>query len=106
MALSLGTTSTIFISSFITCDYVFDKKYKLMPLKELEEYVKENNHLPNIPKASETDSNGLDVSDMISKQLEKIEELYKYIIEMNKNMEKLSDENKALKERMTILDKK
>lgn len=32
-------------------DYVFDKNYELMPLSELETYIKTNKHLPNMPTA-------------------------------------------------------
>ena len=88
-------------------DYVFESTYPLKPLHELENYVTTNKHLPGIPSALEIkNGGGINIGEMQAKQMEKIEELYKYIIEMNKNMGKLSDENKALKERMTILDKK
>ena len=88
-------------------DYVFDSTHPLKPLDELENYVTTNKHLPGIPSALEIkNGGGINIGEMQAKQMEKIEELYKYIIEMNKNMGRLSDENKALKERMTILDKK
>jgi hypothetical protein len=68
-------------------DYVFNKDYKLMSIPELEKFVVENKHLPNIPAGSELEKNGLDVGTVQAKQMEKIEELTLYIIEMNKKMQ-------------------
>ena len=68
-------------------DYVFKKDYKLMPLEELEKFVATNNHLPNIPSAQEVTQKGLDLGSVQAKQMEKIEELTLYIIELNKKIE-------------------
>jgi hypothetical protein len=38
------------------CDFVFDKDYKLLPLNDLESYLKLNHHLPGIPSAKEMES--------------------------------------------------
>lgn len=70
-------------------DYVFNNDYSLMPLNEVEAFVKENKHLPNVPSASEMVKNGLDVAQMDAKLLEKVEELTLYIIEQNKQIEEL-----------------
>lgn len=82
-----------------TCpDYVFDADYKLKGIDELENYVKENKHLPNVPSAKEIDSNGsIDVSKMTYALLEKVEELTLYIIEQNKKMENQQKEINNLK---------
>jgi hypothetical protein len=80
-------------------DYVFHKDYKLMPLNELEKFISSNKHLPNIPAASEVETKGLDVGAVQAKQMEKIEELTLYIIEMNKKM-------KEQNERVAQLEKK
>lgn len=79
-------------------DYVFAADYKLMPLKEVEKFTKENNHLPNVPSAAEMVTNGLDVAKMDAKLLEKIEELTLYLIEQNKQIELLKAEISSLKE--------
>ncbi|MES1225318.1 MAG: hypothetical protein ABUT20_58095, partial [Bacteroidota bacterium] len=68
-------------------DYVFHKDYKLMSIPELEKFVVENKHLPNIPAGSEIEKNGLDLGTVQAKQMEKIEELTLYIIELNKKMQ-------------------
>ncbi|MDF3027281.1 MAG: hypothetical protein K0S23_1588 [Fluviicola sp.] len=65
-------------------DYVFAPEYKLMSLPELEKYVTENKHLPNIPSAEEVVKEGMDVGQMTAKLLEKVEEMSLYIIEQNK----------------------
>lgn len=72
-------------------DYVFAKDYQLMPLDKVEEFVKKNNHLPNVPSADEMAKNGLDVMQTSSKLMEKIEELTLYIIELNKEIKLLKE---------------
>lgn len=78
-------------------DYVFDAAYKLRPLSEVEAFVKENKHLPNVPSALEIEKEGLDLADMQAKQMEKIEELTLYMIEMKKEIEILKKENQVLR---------
>lgn len=78
-------------------DYVFDANYKMLPLEEVEKFVKANKHLPNVPSAEEMSKNGLDVVTSDSKLLEKIEELTLYMIEMNKEIKALKKENEQLK---------
>lgn len=70
-------------------DYVFADNYELMSLEELQKYVDQNDHLPNIPAASEMKENGISVSDMNVKLMEKVEELTLYILKMNKEIEAL-----------------
>lgn len=68
-------------------DWVFEEDYKLRPLKEVESYIKENKHLPEIPSAEEFREHDLKVSEMTNKLLQKIEELTLYVIEQNKRSE-------------------
>jgi hypothetical protein len=70
-------------------DYVFDKKYKLIPLAEVEDYIRQNKHLPGIPSAKEVNEKGLHVGDIQKKMMEKIEELTLYIIELKKEVSAL-----------------
>lgn len=72
-------------------DFVFDKDYDLMTLKEVESYIKENGHLPDVPSAKEVKANGVEVGEMNAILLQKIEELTLYIIELEKKIEKLND---------------
>jgi hypothetical protein len=71
-------------------DYVFAKNYKLRGLDEVEDFIKKNNHLPGIPSAKTIETTGLGLGEMQKLQMEKIEELTLYIIELKKEMEKLS----------------
>jgi uncharacterized protein YaiE (UPF0345 family) len=75
-------------------DYVFDKKYKKLSIEELEKYVNENNHLPNIPSAAEIEKDGQHLGEIQRKMLEKIEELSLYVIELKKEIELLKLSNK------------
>lgn len=78
-------------------DYVFDKNYKLPKLKDVAKYIDENHHLPGVPSAAEIESDGLNLGDMQNIQMQKIEELTLYMIEMEKRIEALEKENEELK---------
>ena len=78
-------------------DYVFANNYNLLPLTEVESFIKTNSHLPGVPSASEVVNEGINVAKMDAKLLEKIEELTLYIIDMNKRIESLEQENRTLK---------
>lgn len=73
------------------CDYVFDENYILPDLTELEAFVKENKHLPNIPSEAEVIENGIDIAEMNALLLEKIEELTLIIIEQDKRLSELEE---------------
>ncbi len=79
-------------------DYVFTASYNLKTLQEVENYIKTNGHLPNIPSAKDAETNGLLLKDMNLKLLEKIEELTLYTIEQEKRIETLEKENTSLKQ--------
>jgi|GEM_PF-754474 len=74
-------------SSANWADYVFAEDYKLMPLSEVEQFIKENKHLPGVASATELSKNGLDIAEMQAKHMEKIEELTLYLIEKDKKIE-------------------
>jgi hypothetical protein len=78
----------------IVPDFVFHPSYNLMPLHEVEQYVKTNNHLPEIPSAAEVSKNGLSIGEMQNKLLQKIEELTLYVIEQQKEIELLKQGQK------------
>ena len=52
-------------------DYVFAKDYNLKPIEEVEKYIVAHNHLPNVPPASEIQENGLKVSEISTKMMER-----------------------------------
>ncbi len=70
-------------------DYVFEKGYQLKPLREVEQFINTHNHLPGIPPAALLQKEGVDVSDMQTKMMAKIEELTLYMIAAQKKIEAL-----------------
>ena len=91
-----GTVSAkeIQIENPVLPDYVFSPDYNLMPLGEIENYIKQNNHLPNIPSAAETANKGMSIGEMQNLLLQKIEELTLYIIQQNKKIQELEEKLK------------
>jgi hypothetical protein len=70
-------------------DYVFDSCYVLKDLNSLEAYIKQNKRLPNIPTRKEISDGGLELSEISRLQMEKIEELTLYVLELKKEIDKL-----------------
>ncbi|PXX95012.1 hypothetical protein DF185_22810 [Marinifilum breve] len=81
-------------------DFVFEENYQLRSLEELENFVQENKHLPDVAPAKEMQENGVNQSEMNQKLLQKIEELTLYMIKMDKRMEFLENENLELKKKV------
>lgn len=73
-------------------DYVFHNDYKLMPLNEVEEYIDTNGHLPGMATAEQVQSEGLSVGAATSKLLEKVEELTLYVIDLQKQNNRLTNQ--------------
>ena len=73
-------------------DYVFAKDYKLPSLAEVEKFIQQHKHLPNIPTAAEVEKNGIEVGDMQKRMMEKIEELMLYVIQLQKEVAVLRKE--------------
>jgi len=86
-------------------DYVFKPTYKLMPLHEVEQFVRTNSHLPEIPSANEITKNGLSMGEMQNKLLQKVEELTLYAIEQDKNKKELERKYNVLLEKIEALTK-
>jgi hypothetical protein len=86
-------------------DFVFDSNYKLRPLSEVEQYVKEHKHLQEIPSAKEVEQNGVSLGEMQNKLLQKVEELTLYVIELKKENELQKKDNEQLLQKITKLEK-
>lgn len=71
-------------------DYVFQEGYDLITIKEIEEYIKMNGHLPNMPTAEQVATEGIDLGEMNRILVEKMEELTLYIIELQKQIDVLN----------------
>lgn len=70
-------------------DYVFQDDYKLKPLSEVEAFIKENKHLPSLPSATKIQEKGAHVAELMTKMMEKIEELTLYSIGQKKEIDEL-----------------
>ncbi len=90
-------------------DYVFDhyydgesdlnKKYEFPSLEEVEKFTKKNHHLPGVTPYSGV-KEGIDLTEISVQNLEKVEELYLHIIELNKTIKSLKKENKDLNKKL------
>lgn len=74
-------------------DYVFRDNYRMQSLTELEEYIKVNKHLPDMPSAQKAEKEGIDLGEMNKLLLKKVEELTLHVIELSKKLDQ-QDKNK------------
>lgn len=70
-------------------DYVFAKDYKLPSLQEVQIYINQHSHLPEIPSAKEMEAEGIKVGEMNMLLLKKVEELTLYLIQQQNEIEAL-----------------
>ncbi len=77
------------IQANVWSDFVFNDDYKLRSLNEVETFIKENKHLPDIPNEEAVKANGIDVAEMNALLLQKVEELTLYVISLNNEIEQL-----------------
>ncbi|WP_236581907.1 tail fiber protein [Sphingobacterium spiritivorum] len=76
-------------------DYVFKKDYELRSLSELQTYIEEHGHLPDMPKAAEAEKEGVSLGEMNKLLLKKVEELTLHLI---KKENQLQQQNKRISE--------
>ncbi|WP_298507764.1 hypothetical protein [uncultured Kordia sp.] len=80
-------------------DYVFQKyytgssslkaDYEMPTLEEVEAFTKTNHHLPNVPSAAQVKEEGMQLKEMTTILLQKVEELTLYTIEQEKRIKAL-----------------
>jgi hypothetical protein len=75
-------------------DYVFAPDYHLPTLQEVARHIEEKQHLPGIPSAAEVAEEGINLSEMNVKLLQKIEELTLYVIQQEERIKALETNNK------------
>ena len=112
LGIGIEPTEKVHVNGNVLClsiqtpDYVFENyynnatkhNYEFMSLEEVESFVKQHKHLPNVPSAKDIKKQGgIVVNESAEKNLEKIEELFLYIIEMNEEVKKLERELEVLK---------
>lgn len=71
-------------------DFVFRKDYRLASLKEVETYISDNGHLPDMPSGTEVQQEGYNLHEMNVRLLQKVEELTLYVINQSKEIERLN----------------
>ena len=91
-----------FLRSKGSPDYVFERYYKgystlksdyrMLDLKSLEAFLKENHHLPEIPSAKKLKEDGLELKKMNLLLLQKIEELTLYTLQQQKQLDALQSQ--------------
>ncbi|MFD2571269.1 bZIP transcription factor [Spirosoma soli] len=87
-------------------DRVFESGYKLRGLKEVEQFINQEKHLPGVPSAEEVVKEGVDVGQMQAKLLEKVEELTLYVIDLKKQNDSLKKKSAQLEQRLNKLQAK
>ncbi|TKG91600.1 hypothetical protein EYV94_21485 [Puteibacter caeruleilacunae] len=83
-------------------DFVFEDDYDLRSLEEVDKFVKERKHLPDVPSAKEMEEDGVGLAEMNKLLLQKVEELTLYLIKQQKENEKLTERIQKLE---TLVEK-
>lgn len=78
--------------------FVFDTNYRLRPLSEVQSFIAENKHLPEIQSAKDMQQNGVSVNELQFQLLQKIEELTLYIIEQDQQIKDLQQKVEQLQQ--------
>jgi hypothetical protein len=87
----------VIVNTTTWADDVFAPGYSLAPLQEVENHVKRHQRLPDVPSASEVAEVGVNVGEMQSILLRKVEELTLHLISQEKRIAKLEEENESLR---------
>lgn len=88
------------LADAFTPDYVFEHhfngyseqypNYSQLTLKETKDFIKKHKHLPGLPSAKDIQKQGgIIINQAVDANLEKIEELYLHLFELNHRMKKL-----------------
>jgi hypothetical protein len=78
-------------------DYVFEEDYQLMPLEELDSFIREHKHLPGVASAEEVKREGLDLGGSQLSVLEKVEELTLYTLQQHEQLLQQHEQLQALR---------
>ncbi|MCO5949828.1 SlyX family protein [Mucilaginibacter flavidus] len=106
-ALSVNGTvhsKAVVVDNSIFPDYVFNKTYALRPLSAVKTYIDLNHHLPEMPSAAEVAKNGQNLGEINTLLLKKVEELTLYMIEKDKQVKALEQQNEILVQQQAEID--
>lgn len=87
-------------------DYVFEPNYKMLTFEELRSFLQENKHLPNVPSVEQVKKEGVKIFEQNRLLLEKLEEAYLYILQIEKRYQKLQHQTLRLKSQIKKISKK
>jgi hypothetical protein len=74
------------------CDYVFEDGYALPKLEQVAAFIEKNKHLPNIPSGDTLEKEqGFDLKEITLLHQEKIEEIFLYMIALEKEAARLEE---------------
>ncbi|MFV8282636.1 hypothetical protein ACNKXS_13885 [Christiangramia marina] len=82
-------------------DYVFSDDYGLKSLDEVERFTKAHKRLPKVPSAVQIAKDGMNLGEINRITIEKVEEIFLYLIEQNKEIKNLQIEIQKLNNRIT-----
>ncbi|CAL2088276.1 conserved exported hypothetical protein [Tenacibaculum sp. 190524A02b] len=86
-------------------DYVFAEDYNLMPLEEVASFIKKNKHLPNMPSEAEVVAKGMNIAQINTILVEKVEELTLHTIKQEEKINTLLQELQAIKKAISATKK-
>ncbi|MBA3681586.1 MAG: hypothetical protein H0W73_10540 [Bacteroidetes bacterium] len=80
-------------------DYVFAKEYKLPELSDVKNYIQKNHHLINMPTAAQVAKDGANIGEIQKVTVEKLEEAYLYILQLEEKINALSAKFESLEKK-------
>jgi hypothetical protein len=80
-------------------DFVFKPTYSLPSLAAVKTYIDDKGHLPDMPSDAEAAREGINLGEMNKKLLQKVEEITLYLIQKDKQVNRLN-------KRVSILETK
>jgi hypothetical protein len=81
-------------------DFVFDSAYQLTPLDKVEAYIRACHHLPGVATAAQMQKDGMEVGEVTTKLLQKVEELTLYAVVSDR---KVSEQELQLSAQQALL---
>jgi len=103
---TLAANNITYTANGQTADHVFEENYNLQTLAEVESFIQENKHLPDIPSAVEMEEEGVNLAEMNKLLLQKVEELTLYAIQKDKQVKYLVQEVDSQTEKVDYLEKR